>query len=148
MASNLFNKGLEKVLDRTIDFINDDIQVLLVDSGYSFDKTDEFVTDITPGTNEVTNSSGTGYSRKSLSGKAITLDSGNDRVYFDASNPSYTSINTNETLAAAIIFKQATDDTDSPLIAMIDFPDLATNGSDVELQINADGLFEVNNTIT
>jgi len=34
------------------------------------------------------------------------------------------------------------------LIAQIDFADLVTNGSDVELQINSEGLFFVTNNIT
>lgn len=145
MASNLFNPGLEKLMNGSIDFTSDNIQILLVASGYTFSKAHEFVSDIT---NEVTNNSGTGYERKSLTGKSLALVAVEDRVAYDADNPSYTAIDTVEDLAAAIIFKQVTDDTDSPLIAIIDFPDLSTDGSDVELRVNANGLFEVNNTIT
>lgn len=142
MASNLYNPGLEKLLDGTIDFENDTINVLLVDTNHSFDKTHEFVEDVD--TNEA---SGTGYSRKTLANASIALDAANDRVEFDADNPSYTALDAG-TIAAAIIFKQVTDDSDSPLIAQIDFADLVTNGSDVELQINSEGLFFVTNNIT
>lgn len=142
MASNLYNPGLEKLLDGTIDFENDTINVLLVDTNHSFDKTHEFVDDVD--TNEA---SGTGYSRKTLANASIALDAANDRVEFDADNPSYTALDAG-TIAAAIIFKQVNDDTDSPLIAQIDFADLVTNGSDVELQINSEGLFYVTNNIT
>ncbi len=142
MASNLYNPGLEKLLDGTIDFENDTINVLLVDTNHTFDKTHEFVDDVD--TNEA---SGTGYSRKTLANASIALDAANDRVEFDADNPSYTALDAG-TIAAAIIFKQVTDDTDSPLIAQIDFADLVTNGSDVELQINSEGLFYVTNNIT
>lgn len=217
MASNLFNSGLLKINNQSIDFVGDDIQVLLVASGYTFDKDHEFVDDIT---NEVTNASGSGYERKSLSGKSISLTSdvsvssitrsgstvtvtlssaqdlrtgiqilieGADQseyngmhevtavnsdtefefevsgtptspatgtitfnrqaIVFDADNPTYTAIDTNEDLAAAIVFKQNNDDTDSSLIAQIDFSDLATNGSDVELQVAAGGLFDITNVI-
>ena len=142
MASNLYNPGLEKLLDGTIDFENDTINVLLVDTNHTFDKTHDFVDDIVA--NEA---SGTGYSRKTLANASIALDAGNDRVEFDADNPSYTALDAG-TIAAAIIFKQVNDDTDSPLIAQIDFADLVTNGSDVELQINSEGLFYVTNNIT
>jgi len=142
MASNLYNPGLEKLLDGTIDFENDTINVLLVDTNHTFDKTHDFVDDIVA--NEA---SGTGYARKTLANAAIALDAANDRVEFDADNPSYTALDAG-TIAAAIIFKQVTDDTDSPLIAQIDFADLVTNGSDVELQINSEGLFYVTNNIT
>jgi hypothetical protein len=133
---------LEKLLDGTIDFENDTINVLLVDTNHTFDKTHEFVEDVD--TNEA---SGTGYSRKTLANASIALDAGNDRVEYDADNPTYTALDAG-TIAAAIIFKQVTDDTDSPLIAQIDFADLVTNGSDVELQINSEGLFYVTNNIT
>jgi hypothetical protein len=142
MASNLYNPGLLKLLDGTIDFENDTIKVLLVDDNHSFDKSHEFVDDVDA--NEV---SGTGYSRKTLANKAITLDAGDDQVEFDADNPEYTALDAG-TVASAIIYKEVNDDTDSPIIANIDFPDLITNGSDVELKINADGLFAVLNNIT
>jgi hypothetical protein len=142
MASNLYNPGLEKLLDGTIDFENDTINVLLVDTSHTFDKTHDFVDDIVA--NEA---SGTGYARKTLANAAIALDAANDRVEFDADNPSYTALDAG-TIAAAIIFKQVTNDADSPLIAQIDFADLVTNGSDVELQINSEGLFYVTNNIT
>jgi len=142
MASNLYNPGLEKLLDGTIDFENDTINVLLVDTNHTFDKTHDFVDDIVA--NEA---SGTGYARKTLANAAIALDAANDRVEFDADNPSYTALDAG-TIAAAIIFKQVTNDADSPLIAQIDFADLVTNGSDVELQINTEGLFFVTNSIS
>lgn len=142
MASNLYNPGLEKLLDGTIAFETDTINVLLVDTVHTFDKTNEFVSDIVA--NEA---SGTGYARKTLANAAIALDAANDRVEFDADNPSYTALDAG-TIAAAIIFKQVTNDADSPLIAQIDFADLVTNGSDVELQINSEGLFYVTNNIT
>ena len=142
MASNLYNPGLEKLLDGTIAFESDTINVLLVDTSHTFTKTHEFVSDIVA--NEA---SGTGYARKTLANAAIALDAANDRVEFDADHPSYTALDAG-TIAAAIIFKQVTNDADSPLIAQIDFADLVTNGSDVELQINSEGLFFVTNNIT
>lgn len=145
MASNLYNPGLLKLLNGSIDFANDAIKVLLVNTSHAYDKTDEFVSDIVA--NEASNVSGSGYERKTLASKTILLDAANDRVEYDAANPLYTSINAG-TIAAAIIYKEVTTDSDSPLIAQIDFADLVTNGSDVELQVNVDGLFTVTNNIT
>lgn len=144
MASNLYNPGLLKLLNGSIDFANDTIKVLLVNTSHTYDKTDEFVSDIVA--NEASNVSGTGYERKTLASKTLTLDAANDRVEYDAANPTYTSIDAG-TIAAAIIYKEVTNDADSPVIAQIDFADLVTNGSDVELQVNADGLFTVTNNI-
>ena len=142
MASNLYNPGLEKLLSNSIDYDTDTIKVILVDTNHTFTKSHEFVSDIVA--NEA---SGTGYSRKTLANKTQTLDTANDRVEFDADNPTYTALDAG-TIASAVIYKEVTNDADSPLIANIDFADLVTNGSDVELQINSEGLFFVTNSIT
>ena len=140
MASNLYNPGLEKLLDGTITYTTDTIKVLLVDTNHTFTKTHEFVSDVVA--NEA---SGTGYSRKTLANKTQTLDG--DQVEYDADNPTYTALDAG-TIASAIVFKEVTNDADSPIIANIDFPDLVTNGSDVELKINVDGIFAVLNNLT
>ena len=88
-----------------------------------------------------------GYSRKTLANTSIALDTGNDRVEFDADDISYTALNAG-TIASAIVFKEVTNDADSPLIADIDFTDLVTNGSDVDLQVNAEGFFYITNDVT
>jgi len=155
MASNLYNKGLHKIVKGPnhpdgdfIDYLNDTIKVLILSptGASAFDVDNEFVADVDA--NEVTNSSGTGYERKTLASKTVLFDEANDRVEYDADNPTYTAISTNEDLAGAVIFKDTGDDATSPLIAFIEFADLSTNGSDVELQINADGLFTITNNIT
>lgn len=74
-----------------------------------------------------------------------TITVGRDFVYFDFDNVSYTAIDTNEELSKGIIYKEITDDTDSPLIACFEFPDISTNGSDIELQVDTDGAFRVKN---
>ena len=140
--SKVYNPGLLKLLDGTIDFENDTIKVLLVDDNHSFDKTHEFVDDVD--TNEA---SGTGYERKTLANASISLDTGNDRVEFDADDLSYTGLDAG-TIASAILYKEVTNDSDSPLIADIDFTDLVTNGSDVDLQVNAEGFFYITNDVT
>ena len=140
--SKVYNPGLLKLLDGTIDFENDTIKLLLVDTNHTFTKSHEFVSDIVA--NEA---SGTGYSRKTLANTSIALDAGNDRVEFDADDISYTALDAG-TIASAIIFKEVTNDADSPLIADIDFTDLVTNGSDVDLQVNAEGFFYITNDVT
>jgi hypothetical protein len=140
--SKVYNPGLLKLLDGTIDFENDTIKLLLVDTNHTFTKSDEFVSDIVA--NEA---SGTGYSRKTLANTSIALDAGNDRVEFDADDISYTALDAG-TIASAIVYKEVTNDADSPLIADIDFTDLVTNGSDVDLQVNAEGFFYITNDVT
>jgi len=151
MASNVYNKGMFKLVDKgagSVDFLNDTIKVMVLSpaGASAFDISNEFVSDVS--TNEVTNATGSGYERKTLANKDVRLDEANNRVEYDADNPEFLAINTNEQLATAIIFKDTGDDATSPLLAMIDFADLTTNGTDVELKINVDGLFTVTNNIT
>ena len=140
--SKVYNPGLLKLLNGTIDFDTDTIKLLLVDTNHTFTKSHEFVSDIVA--NEA---SGTGYSRKTLANADILEDFANDRVKFDADDISYTALDAG-TIASAIIYKEVTNDADSPLIADIDFTDLVTNGSDVDLRVNADGFFFITNDVT
>lgn len=143
MASRLYNQGALKLLDRTVDYASDNIAVLLVDNTYSFDVSHEFVDDLS---GEAVNDTGSGYARIALEGKDISLNASANAVVFDSNDVSYTAISTTNTLAGAVLYKDTGSDATSDLVAFIDFADLSTNGSDVDLQINANGLFRVNNT--
>lgn len=143
MASRLYNEGALKLLDRTVDYISDNIAVLLVDNTYSFDVSHEFVDDLS---GEAVNDTGSGYARIALEGKDISLNASANAVVFDSNDVSYTAIATTNTLAGAVLYKDTGSDATSDLVAFIDFADLSTNGSDVDLQINTNGLFRVNNT--
>lgn len=144
-----YNPAHLKLHNGSIDFANDDIRLLIVSDSYTFDKTHEFVSSIT---NEVTNFEGTGYERKILANLSISLVG--DDVVYDADNPTYSAINTNEELAAGIVYKQVTDDTDSEVLFYVEFLNsegnaspLPTNGSDVQPQISDDGIAKVENVL-
>lgn len=139
MASTLYNKLYQLALTGAIDLENDTINVLLVDDTYTADKTHDFVSDVVA--DEL---SGTGYTRKTLAGKSVTLDNGNNRVTFDATDPVWTGLDAG-VIGGAVIFKQVTNDADSPLICFLDPTNLTTNGSDVTLQFNAAGILRLNN---
>ena len=64
-------KGLEGIVDQSIDWVTDTIKVLVVSPDFTFNDTHEFVADIVA--NEVTNvESTTGYERKTLGTKSIS----------------------------------------------------------------------------
>jgi hypothetical protein len=46
MASALFNKGRQNILEADIDWLVDDIKVVLIKSTYTFDNNDEFIADL------------------------------------------------------------------------------------------------------
>ena len=145
MASNIYNNGLLKILDRTVDYASDNIAVLLVGNSYTFDVSHEYVDDLS---DEAVNDTGSGYARLSLASKTITLNTSANAVVFDCGDISYTDIATTNTLAGAVIYKDSGTDSTSDLVAFIDFADIVTNGSDIDLQINANGLFRINNSIS
>jgi hypothetical protein len=144
MAVGFYNNGKEALCNGTLDW--DDggatIQMLLLDDAgsYAFDADDNVVNDLTPGTNE---SSGTGYARKTISGRSVTQDDTNDWAKCDATDPAtYTGADFGD-VQAAVIYLFVTDDSDHILICYLDGPDfpITTNGGDLTLQFNSDGVF-------
>lgn len=152
MASGWYNRAKKEIMDGTISLLSDTIKVMLVTSSYTFNPDHDFID--MGGANDPADHelSGTGYTggyggsgRKTLASKAITEDDPNDRAEFDAADVTWTSINAG-TIRAAILIKEGTNDADSKLIAYIDnaaqFP-LVTNGGDVTLQWNAEGILQI-----
>lgn len=145
MASKWYAKGLLQIQNRTIDWVNDTIKVMLVNASYTFDPDHDFVDDINA--NEL---SGTGYTggfagagRKSLASKAIANDAANDRIEFDAADPSaWTGLNAG-TVAWVILIKEITNDAASVPILALDPTNLVTNGSDVTLVFDAEGIAQI-----
>lgn len=138
MASNLYNKGVLKLLDGTIDYLNDNIAIMIMSNTYSFDSSHEFVSNVT---GEIT---GTGYSRKSLVSKTVELNA--NTVIFDCGTIEYTTLDSSDVLASAIIYAESGSDSTSSLIANIDFVNLSVTNSDVNVVTSDQGLFKVTNT--
>jgi len=148
--SGWFNQAKKDVMDGTINLDTDTLKVMLVDSGYTFNPDDDFISSGagTPGGEEL---SGTGYvagfgnsGRKTLTTTTVTADDANNRGELDADNVTWTAINAG-TAAAAIIIKEVTNDAASRLIAYVDtggFP-LTTNGGDLTIQWNAEGILHI-----
>lgn len=121
--AGVFNRGKFIFANSTLDWGADTIRALLVDSSYVYDPDDNFVSDVS---GELTDGS---YSRQTLGNKGVTEDDTNDRAYVTADPVDFGAL-TNETVAALILFKNVTNDADSPLISFHDggFPVVA-NGA-------------------
>lgn len=109
-----------------------DLRMLLLKSSAPTADTN-FVADLTPGTNELTVS---GYARHTLAGETVTEDDTNDFAYLDATDPVFTALASGETITWAILFRQVTNDSDSPVYAGYDVSDTATNGGDITIQFS------------
>jgi len=151
MANAMYTRGISKIMDGTLNLDTATLKVMLVDSGYTFDKDHDFISSGagTPGGEEL---SGTGYTagfggagRKTIANTAVAIDDTNNRAELDGDDVAWTAINAG-TAAAAIIVVEVTNDTDSYLVAYIDtaspaFP-IVTNGGDVTIQWNAEGIIQ------
>jgi hypothetical protein len=130
-----------------LNLLSDTIKVMLVGSGYTPNKDDNFVAAITGGTSKEL--SGTGYTggfggsgRKTLASKAVTQDDANDVAYFDAADLTWSAIDAG-TVAYLAVIKEVTSDADSPLLAIVDVTEVVTNGGDYTVTWAADGLFKL-----
>ena len=141
MANALYNIACKKAVDAGLNLSSADVRVLLLKSSYTYDSDDQFVDDLTPGSNEITVS---GYSRQALGSQTTTQDNTNNRAEADAADPVFSALASGETIAAAVYYVFVSDDTDSWLIGYVDtggFP-IATNGGDVTIQHNAEGYLQ------
>lgn len=139
MASGLYNKGQYLIATQALNWTSTDIRVLLLKTGYTFDKDHNFVSDLTPASNEVTVG---GYSRSAaIASPTITEDDANDRIKFDAADQAFGALATGETVIAAVLYKYNAADASAELLVFADFADTPTNGSTFTVQWHADGIF-------
>jgi hypothetical protein len=129
--ANIYSTGLLGIANGTISWNGNTIKALIVDSGYTFDKADEFVSDVVA--DEVTNSVGTGYERKTLQTKTVTLAS--NVVKFDCADITYTAVTTTEVWDKLIVYVDSGADATSSLIACLTIDAVTTSGANVTISI-------------
>lgn len=132
MPSIIHNRGLKAMIESL-----DNLRILLVDENHVPNKDQNFVNDVSA--NEV---SGTGYARIALSGVSVAQDDTNDRATLNASDVQWVGLDVGR-VAYGILYNFVTDDTDSPLIATFDIADVITNGTDITIGFNTNGLFSI-----
>ena len=156
MADALYTNAILKIMNQSLDLVDDTIKAMLVDDSYVFDHSHTFVSEIL--SSEV---SGTGYvsgydgnGRKLLTGKSIDTgdESNNNKVYFKAGNLVWNGINVERVVKAIILFAEETSDSDSVLIAYKQeggFPARiqVTDGHQLEVRWNENGLFSLSGVV-
>ena len=142
MANVMHNNILGVMLTRMIAGIT--YKVSLHDSTYNGDDEDDNMSDpVTLG-----ELSGTGYTaghggagRKTVANLTVTVDDPNNQAELDADDITWSGIDAG-TAATAILHEEGTtDDTDAAIVGTYDFA-IATNGGDVTLQVDAEGLMK------
>lgn len=90
---------------------------------------------------------GTGYARKTLTGEAVIEDDTGDRARIDADDPSTYSAADFGTPVGAWVFRQVTNDADSPLWCYLPITTpVATNGGDFAVAFDALGISLITST--
>lgn len=140
---NLYPYFLEKALDSShvdnVDLVNDDIRVLAL-SGYVYDATDKYVSDVLAG------AGATEVARLAAGLTNKTVVGGT----FDADDCTLQGLDAGEEIDDLILYRVGpTDDTDAVVIAHIDQDQGGTglalpgNGSDVAVTWDAAGIFDL-----
>jgi hypothetical protein len=144
MASKWYGKGLLKVMNGSIDLLNDTIKVILVTSSYTYDADHDFANDVSGNELSVSGYTGGfgGAGRKTLANKSMADDTTNNRIEFDADDLTWTALGAGQTLGGAVLVKEITNDAASEIIAFLDPSDLVLNGSDVTFVWNAETLLQ------
>jgi len=152
MVDFLYNTGSARLWDtlQPTDLIVDTVKVMLVTSSYVADRDNDFIEEGVNDANEH-EITGTGYvagfagaGRLTLASKTITVDKANDRTEFDCADLTWTSIDAG-TPSQMLVIVEITNDLASPLIGHVDsggFP-VTTNGGDLTVTINAEGLIQL-----
>jgi hypothetical protein len=129
MPSFVTNEGAESLLDGSINWGSDTIRARLVDSAVT----------PTKDTTAMTGMTGIGTDQ-TLGSKTRTKDTANDRIVYDAADPTWTAVAGGSTVGWVIVYKFDTDDAGSTPIFVIDVTNLPTNGSDIAWPISSDGI--------
>lgn len=132
MASFVYNRGALQICGEAtaIDWESDTIKARLTASSVTPNKDDTSMTGYTAiGTDQT------------LGTKTRAEDTTNDRVVFDAADPTWTAVAGGSTIGTVTIYKFVTDDAGSTPICSIDISDTATNGGDVTITFAATGVF-------
>lgn len=78
---------------------------------------------------------------QTLSSKTFTEDTTNDRIVYDAADPTWTAVASGSTVGSVAIYKFVTNDAGSTPIAVLDITDTPTNGGDITITFSANGIF-------
>lgn len=151
------NNTKAELFKATVDFETDTLRVALVsdNTSYTFDPdSHDFVSDVLDGGTTAEEFAGTGYNRQTLSNVSVTIDDTDDEGVFDADDTTFTSLD-GDAIQAIIVYQQVGgDDTtpgDDPILVVLDEDSagsvadlpLITNGGDVTIQWDAEGIINI-----
>lgn len=143
MVNFVHNPWHENVLDAWLS--GKTRKMTLLGGSSTIDDEDEFMSDPTT-LDELSGGSYTaghgGTIRKTLANVVTTLDNPNDQVELDCDDVTYSAINVGTVELVNVHSEGSTDDTDAECAFEFDVSQ-ATNGGDLTIQIDAEGLYKL-----
>ena len=132
--ANVCNRGKLKLGEQV--FSGLDLRCLLLQTAvpYVYDADDNFVADILSG--GVIEISVAGYARQALANITATENDTDDRLEYAADQVQFTALAAGQTIDAAIVFQQVTNDADSPVISYYQLVNTPTNGGNAIVQFD------------
>ena len=127
----IFNRGALGLLDGSIDWASDTIKARLINTSETLSKDATSMTGIGDALTDVVLGSKTGP----------TEDQANDRVGYDAGDPTFTAVANTNPMDQIVIFKFVTNDAGSIPIACLDITEKTPNGADVIVTLPAGAAF-------
>lgn len=144
MADQVLNIGLGRVIEKAADGDTLELLVLQASDSDAAMKDVDTVADLLA-LGGVTEANFTNYTRQTLTGVTVTVDDTADDASVDCDDVSFTSAGngTNNTTTHAFVYEDV-DGTDANAVPLLQYDAVfTTDGNDVTLQINADGLIVV-----
>ena len=154
MANQFYNSMARDVLDGIEDLSAVTLKAILVNATRVENADDVFIDeagadDVIDGEISATNYTGGfgGAGRQALANVTITVDNTDDEAVLDADDITWTGLGgaSNDTITAVEIVIEKTADTDSKLVCRNELSSsTTTNGSDVTIQWDAEGIINLN----
>ncbi len=150
MPSGFFDTAKEHLVKGDLDWDEalGDLVAMLIKSSYTFDQTDEFVSDLVASEVACTNYAGgpdhDATDRVELVSPAITV---NGETVLDADDITFSALGNgaNDTIGGVVIYQSfsTVNDNVNKLIAFIELPATLTSGEDFEIQWDSTGILKL-----
>jgi hypothetical protein len=137
---NMYQKGLEQIVNGDIAWDTSSFKCMLVTSTYTYDPDHQDRADVT---NEITN---TGYTAggNAVTTSAAAVDDANDQIEADATDVTFSTVSAGDQPHAAIVYLTTGVAANDILISynVLTTPP-APNGGDYVIQWDAEGVFKI-----
>jgi len=153
MASFMYGLAAELIVEQSLDYLSATVKTGLSNATHVPAKGDQFLDDV--GSDDFVDGelSGSGYTSGfgnsgrgaddgQLLSKTVVYDVGNTRVELDAANTVFSAIDAGLIVQVTLLI-EITNDAASVVLANVDVADTVTNGGDITIQWDAEGIIQL-----